>query len=264
MELDQLDALIIDPDPASRMRLKQATSTLHEFRHVRLEFSLQRALAEIKENLACNIIFISQTFEPEQSAAFVKAAKETKNGQYSAYVLVVDGKRQKRTEVASDVSNGMDGILFQPFSVEGLKEATELAQKIRGTSGVNRLKASKHLLSEAITPSLDKITDLFLEGKKSDLIRADLRIILRALMASCDGKKDEYFDHLVQLFDKVPPPAPPKDSDWSLAAQKKRRKLEEEIAERLAAEEAAADAAAQEAAKNQKNGGYFTPTRRRK
>jgi DNA-binding NarL/FixJ family response regulator len=264
MELDQLDALIIDPDPASRMRLKQATSTLHEFRHVRLEFSLQQALAQIKENLSCNIIFISQTFEPELSAEFVKAAKETKNGQYSAYVLVIDGKRQKRTEVATDISNGMDGILFQPFSVEGLLETTELAHKIRGTSSSNRLKASRHLLSDAITPSLDKITDLFLEGKKSDLIRADLRIILRALMASCDDKKDEYYDHLVDLFDRVPPPAPPKDSDWSLAAQKKRRKLEQEIAERLAAEEAAEEAAAQEAAQKQKNGGYFTPTRRRK
>jgi DNA-binding NarL/FixJ family response regulator len=265
MDLELLDALIIDPDPASRMRLKQATSTLNEFRNVRLATSLQRALDDMNDTLECNIVFISQTFEPEKSAAFVKAAKETKNGQYSAYVLVVDGKRQKRTAVANDVSNGMDGILFQPFSVDGLRQATELAYKVRGKNKTERLSASKHLLGDAITPSIDKITDLFLEGKKSDLLRADLKMIMKALMASCDGKQDEFFDHLVNLFDKAPVPAPPKDSDWSLAAQKKRRKLEQEIVERIAAEEAAAAAAAQEEAQKQKSGGgYFTPKIRRK
>lgn len=262
MDLSQLDALIIDPDPASRMRLKQATSTLTEFRHVRLATSLHFALQEIKENLACNIIFISQTFEPEQSAAFVKAAKETKNGQFSAYVLVVDGKRQKRTQVASDVSNGMDGILFQPFSVDALRQATELAHKVRGKSSTQRLGASKHLLIDAIIPSFDKITDLFLEGKKSDFVRADLRAVMRALLASCDGKEDVFFDHLIKLFDKVPPPAPPKDSDWSLAAQKKRRKREQELAEKAAAEQAGNPS--QEAPQTPTHGGYFTPTTRRR
>jgi DNA-binding NarL/FixJ family response regulator len=263
MNQQLFDALIIDPDPASRMRLKQATSTLSEFRHVRLATSLPRALTELKERVDCNIIFISQTFEPEQSAAFVKAARETQSGQYCAYVLIVDGNRQKRTEVASDVSNGMDGILFQPFSVDALREATELATQVRSKTIAQRVGASRHLLMDAIVPTVEKMTDLFLEGKKREFARAGLKSVLHALMASCEDNKDAYFDHLVNLFEKVSPPPPPKDSDWSVAAQKKRRKLEQEIAERIAREEAAAAEAAEEAARKAKREGFFMPPKRR-
>jgi DNA-binding NarL/FixJ family response regulator len=255
----QYDALIIDPDPESRMRLKLATANCTDFRQVKLANSLYGALQDLKERLSCNIIYISQAFEPRQSADFVRQARETKTGQYCAYIMIVDGRRQTRTAISSNISQGMDGFLFQPFSVDGLRETTQIAAKVCCKSQSQRNGASKHLLLESIVPSVEKLTDLFLEGKKLDFVKADLKAITRALSDSCSENTEGYYQALIDLFEKAEAPPLPNEEDLSVAAMKRRRKIEQEVAERAAA--------AAEAAENQQEqkgpGGYFEPKRRR-
>ncbi len=251
------DALIIDPDPASRMRLKQATSTCTEFREVKLANSLYLALQELKERLSCNIIYISQAFEPAQSAEFVRQARETKIGQYCAYIMIVDGRRQTRTAISSNISHGMDGFLFQPFSVDALRETTELAAKVKSKSASQRQGASKHLLLNSIVPSVEKLNDLFLEGKKLDFVKADLRALIRALADSFGENPEGYYQALINLFEKVDVPKTPHEDDLSVAAMKRRRKIEEQIAAQAASEDAASSLDQPKGP-----GGYFQPRRR--
>jgi DNA-binding NarL/FixJ family response regulator len=255
------DALIIDPDPASRMRLKQATANCADFRQVKLANSLYNALQDLKERVSCNIIYISQAFEPGHSAEFVRQARETKTGQYCAYIMIVDGRRQTRTAISSNISQGMDGFLFQPFSVDALRETTQIAAKVRGKSSAQRNGASKHLLLDSIVPSIERLNDLFLEGKKLDFVKADLKALTRALSDSCSENPESYYQALINLFENVEAPELPDEDDLSVAAMKRRRKIEAEIAERVAAESEAAAAAAQEQQKGP--GGYFEPKRRR-
>ena len=172
--------------------------------------------------------------------------------------MIVDGRHQTRTAISSNISHGMDGFLFQPFSVDALRETTELAAKVKSKSANQRQGASKHLLLESIVPSVERLNDLFLEGKKLDFVKADLKALTRALAHSYGENPDGYYQALINLFEKVAAPKMPNEDDLSVAAMKRRRKIEEDIAAKTAAEAAAAANEEQPTGP----GGYFQPRRR--
>jgi CheY-like chemotaxis protein len=252
----QFEALIVDPDPESRMRLRQATAVCGEFASVKLESSLLEALKKMRDRMTCNVIFISQTFQSEESREFVKMARETPFGQYAAYIMVLNGSQQIRTGIASNVSGGVDGFLFQPFSVEALRETTTLAREVRLKAAIARKSASRKLLSNAIIPQVEKIFIQELLEKPIPQQKYELKTVVRSLRDAYDDER-ELLDALADLFIAVPAPKPPAEDDLSPIARRRKARLEK--AKRRREEEALQGDS--ESGKDPGQGGYF---RRRK
>lgn len=227
------DALIVDPDPESRMRLRQATSVCREFREIKFASTLPQALEQLKERLQCNIIFIAQTFASDESQAFVTEARHTSSGQGCAYIMVLNGANQTRTGVATNLTSGMDGFLFQPFSVDALKETTEIASRVKATAKAGKQAASKELLLNSLVSSIDKLADGHLIGKAMRVEKAELRCITRTLIGFYGDDTAGYMEAVTSVFAAVPPPAHPDDGDFSLAARLKRRRLAEQASQNL-------------------------------
>lgn len=248
----QFEALIVDPNPESRMRLRQATSVCGEFATVQLESSLLDALKRMRDRMTCNVVFISQTFESNESQEFVKMARETPYGQYAAYIMVLNGSQQNRSGVASNVSGGVDGFLFQPYSVEALRETTAIAAEVRAKAAAARRIASRKLLAAAIVPQVDKLFGLELIGTANPQQKYELKAVARSLRDAYDNEHD-FLDALADLFIAVPPPKPPSEDDLSPIARRRRLRLQE--AKRR--EEEAALQAADPQTKKKEQGGYF-------
>lgn len=251
----RFEALIVDPDPESRMRLRQATSVCGEFSSVQLESSLLEALKMMRDRMSCNIIFISQTFESTESREFVKMARETPHGQYAAYIMVLNSSQQNRSGVAGNVTGGVDGFLFQPYSVEALRETTAIAVEVRAKATAARKAASRKLLSDAIVPQVDKLFGQELIGSPNPKQKYELKEVVRSLHGAYENE-GEFFDALAELFVAVPPPKPPSEDDLSPIARRRRLRLQEALKRQ---EEEAAAAARGEAdpAKKRGPGGYF-------
>ncbi len=248
----QFEALIVDPDPESRMRLRQATSVCGEFASVKLESSLLDALKRMRDRMTCNVVFISQTFESTESQEFVKMARETAYGQYAAYIMVLNGSQQNRSGVAANVSGGVDGFLFQPYSVEALRETTAIAAEVRAKAAAARRVASRKLLADAIVPQVEKLFGQELIGTPSPQQKYELKAVARSLRDAYDNEGD-FFDALADLFIAVPPPRPPSEDDLSPIARRRRLRLQEA---KRREEEAAAKGETAES-KRHGQGGYF-------
>ena len=224
---ESFDALIIDPDPESRMRLRQATAVCPEFRSIKFAGTLLQAMEQIKEKGQCNIIFIAQTFASAESQAFVTEARQTLHGGACAYIMVLNGANQTRTRVALNLTSGMDGFLFQPFSADALKETTEIASRVRAAAQLEKQNASKELLLNSIVPSIDKIIEGHLAGKPMRVEKADLKSIARTLCGLYDGNTAGYMNALSEAFMAVEPPAPPESALTPRWKRKKRARPDE-------------------------------------
>lgn len=222
------DALIVDPDPESRMRLRQATSVCREFREIKFASTLPQALEQLRERVQCNIIFIAQTFASDESQAFVTEARQTPYGQSCAYIMVLNTSNQTRTGIATNLTSGMDGFLFQPFSVDALKETTEIASRVKSTAKAGKQEASKELLLSNLAESIDKLADGHTVGKAMRVEKAELRCITRTLLNFYGDNSAGYLEAITNVFTTVPPPSHPDDGDFSLAARIRRRKLAEQ------------------------------------
>ena len=140
------DALLIDPDIASRMRLKQATTAVTNFGKVTQINNLREAGDKLKANEHCDVAFISFKCDLSDAASFVKSAKSLPAAQDAAFILVLGGSGQDSSTVASSVMSGFDGCLFEPFSVDMLLEITEIAARVRKERSRAREEAALRLL----------------------------------------------------------------------------------------------------------------------
>lgn len=154
---DKLDAIIIDPDLDTRMRLKQATSSVHNFGKVYQLGTLKEGIDRLNGSDRCDVIFMSHHFESSEIASFIKAGKESPCGQDAAYILVLKAKDQGSGTVAQSMMIGADGLLFEPYSVDLLIEITNLAAKVKSERSETRQNAAIKILVSELMDQLDQI-----------------------------------------------------------------------------------------------------------
>ncbi len=202
----QYNALIIDSDVQSRMRLKQATASVGEFGDVEQIGAIRDGLQRLGGEKRCDVVFLSHNFSIEETTHFIREAKKLKQGQDSAYVLVLRGKDQESASVATSVMQGADGILFEPYSVEILVELTKLAARIRKERSDARERVALNLMLTEIMNQLDLVAFLKscgLETVRSQRKFAELCEVIRKMEPE---KIALYHDVAISTFAAAPLP----------------------------------------------------------
>lgn len=201
------DAFVVDPDLNSRMRLKQATIAVSTFGAVHLVGTLNEALAKMQNSGHCDVVFVSHRFDRAEVTSFIKKCKETKCGQDSAYVLVLQSNSGESAAIAQSVLGGADGMLFEPYSVDYLNEITDLASRVRKERTDAREKVAIGMLLQDIMSQVDQIA--YLKSCSMDPSRAYKKLqetctVLQNL-SPCSG--ESYYQIAVDAFENAKMPS---------------------------------------------------------
>ena len=228
------NALIVDSDLQSRMRLKQATASVVEFGDVDQIGSIRDALNRLASDKRCDLVFISHNFSSEESAHFIREGKKLKQGQDSAYVLVLKSKDQESSTVAASVMQGADGILFEPYSVEILVELAKLAAKIRRERGDARERVALNLMVSEIMNQLDLVA--FLKSCEMETGRSQRKLgeLCQVLHKLEQEKISLYYEVAVTAFEAAQLPKKAfQIKKYKGASDRVKKILEQKILEEL-------------------------------
>lgn len=203
----RFSALAIEPVVAARMRLKQATVEIPEFSDVDLQGELHTALQQLGRAKPCDVVFISPSIPEADIASFIKSAKESPAGQDAAYILVMRGDDRDGGSIAKRMLIGADGFLFEPFSVQALKDITHLATQVRKDRAVEREKVAVNVLVNDICRQLDEVAYI-------KACQYDVGTSLKRLREKCDAFENftesmlgNYFAAALDVFEKSVPRA---------------------------------------------------------
>lgn len=202
----KFNAIIADPELDTRMRLKQATASVPQFHNVHQRNTLNEALSTLSGDERCDVVFISYRFELKEISTFVERAKNTKQGRDCAYILVLKTKDQDHSTVANSVMLGVDGFLFEPYSVDSLVEMTNLATKIRREREAAREKLAITLLMTDVINQLDMVSALKSMGYSVSTGMKKLEDLCSGLHNMPEGTLSNRLETVVKLFSEIQVP----------------------------------------------------------
>lgn len=176
---NKFSSLIIDPEMASRGKLRQAAHNVHTFARVLSLSNMEDGISKLQSDHRCDIVFISHNFQVNDIENFIQIAKTTTQGKHCAYILVGKAGSQNKHSVINNVFLGIDGFLFEPFSVDSLREIAEIAAKIKAKNSIERERAAIQLLAETLMGELDHIAKLKARGR-------DIKMSMLNFAMSCE------------------------------------------------------------------------------
>lgn len=204
---DRFNVLIIDPDSASRGKLKQVALALTTFKKVHTISNLREGLAMTSPHESIDIVCLSYRFEEKDIGKFIETAKATEGGKEWAYMAVLKSAEQKNQVVANGVITGIDGFLFEPYSADNMREMAEITAKVKHRNAMNRKKAAMKMILKEVIEHIDAVS--FYKSKGKDPITAKKR-----LAESCQSLRkfrgevfDVYVEMAIELFGAAQPPA---------------------------------------------------------
>jgi hypothetical protein len=213
------------------MRLKQATSSVVQFGEVFQVTTLGEGASKIEQEKHWDVVFISNKFSDEDLTSFINRAKESKGGQDAAFIRVLKSKDQQNTTIASGMLLGIDGFLFEPYSVDQLVDITTLAAKIKQERSGTRQKLAISLILSDVMKQLDLVS--FLRGAGFEVTRSatKLRDMGLALQGSASGEHLEaYYEVALKQFIDAPLPKPMfQAKQYAGVSARVKKKMEEKI-----------------------------------
>ena len=224
------DALIVDAELDSRMRLRQAASNLPQFSHVTMANSLPVAVSNLEGDANCDVILLRPSFPEKDMELFIQKCKQTKQGQGCALILVVRNKHSDTGSIARSFAGGVDGFLSEPYSVETIQQIFEIAAALKQKKMETRCRAAIEVMLKKIVTVLDMAAQEERFGKGTG-VKRELAHLCRALHELASVDPDAYQSLLVSVFESVQPPAPTLTEKRPLyegASERVKKKISEE------------------------------------
>lgn len=203
---NKYDAFIIDNDLVSRGKLKQAAHNVVSFGKVYPFNTMNDVLSRFELGEKCDVVFLSHRFGQKEIQNFIEAAKQKKAGSDCAYILVMDSAGQDSTAIAQSFLGGANGFLFEPYSVESLRQIAELAAKVKLDNSKAREGAALKLLVTDIVKELDRIALKKSLGEQYAKERKKIESIMQTIAGFDEGSQAQYFDTLIEATCNLPPP----------------------------------------------------------
>ena len=230
---ERFDAIILDPEVSARMLLKQATLSVSQFGEVSHYGTPKEAVGHLLTKVRCDIFFISHRIAEDDANTFMQSAKETAQGRDAAFVLMLGANDQNSATLAKNVIAGLDGFLFEPYSVDSLLEITKLAAKVHNERSSAREAAALALLIQQIIPQLDLLAELRKAGMEAGITGRTLRETCSVLAQLENESFAVYVDTAVRLFGMAPISKPKVLRQYAGPSKRLQRKMEQKLVEDL-------------------------------
>jgi hypothetical protein len=122
--------LIIDHDRQRAQVLMDAVQSYRSDTRFTLKPDLDQAHHTFYEQ-EYSIVVLRPEISERDLKDFVAFSRKTEGGKDSAYVLLVEKEGQNQEAIALGMLAEVNGFLFSPFSVQGVKETFDLARKLK-------------------------------------------------------------------------------------------------------------------------------------
>jgi DNA-binding NarL/FixJ family response regulator len=200
------NAILADPDITTRMRLKQATTAVPQFAEAVQATNLTEALYKLESEGRWDVVFMSAKFNLDDIKKFIEDAKKTKQGELAAFVLLLKSRDSDKSTVAAGVMMGVDGFLFEPYSVDSLVEITNLARKVRAERSAAKDKMATTLLVTDIIDQLNLVAYLKSCGYSVSKSGERLKELCANLQSAGTSSMEERIETIAKVFIDAPPP----------------------------------------------------------
>lgn len=207
MGYEQFNAIIVDSDTVTRMRLKQVCSSVATFGKVNFTTTLSEGIDKMLATGGTDVMFVSHLFGQEEIGQFIKKGKELKEGQDTAYVLVLPAKDQSNSAtIAQNMLSGADGLLFEPYSVDQLVDITRLAAKVRKERSQAREEATIRFLLKDIITNLDALAYARSCGAELGPAVKHFQQMCKVLQTLSPESQAVYYNLVADTFEAAPVP----------------------------------------------------------
>ncbi|RMD85318.1 MAG: hypothetical protein D6808_05485 [Candidatus Dadabacteria bacterium] len=212
MTIYSFNALIVDPNPQNRNRLKYAISVCGLFNKVIQSHGPEDAAAKLLEHKSELLtlkspfyIFFSYLLRPAEIKAYIEQTKEKFQSYTFKTVLVINASQENRQQmIETAIVLGIDGLLFEPYS------AQELSEVIQGTLKHPPLKnefSPLSMLIKEIMAELDGVAELHAsQGEKAKAALEEFKQRLSILEGFDEEDLENYYAAAVELFGKSKTP----------------------------------------------------------
>ncbi len=181
------------------IRAEPEFTRLHGFRNV------ESSLKYLRTSEPVDVVIISSDFSQYVINHFISAAKESRGGKEAAYVLFSPMDQDSREHIATSMMEGMDGVLFSPFSVHSVREVARIAEQVRKKFEMERKKAALMLLLPNVTGALDSLAKAIYEGVNVTPAKKKLMSSLDSITPLRKELMEEYFSRLFVLCEEAKP-----------------------------------------------------------
>ncbi len=236
MSNEKFDAMSIDTEMQSRIRLKQATNSVPTFGKFYQSGSLDEALKKLSGPERCDVVFVSDRMGTEGLPAFIKSAKQAPAGQDAAYVMIVKAGDEMASMIAQSVLLGVDGFLCEPYSVDSLTEITRLASKVRKERSEAREEAAVRFLMGQISEQISIVAQL--KSMKMNAARETRKLqeMCQIFTTLDEEAKQRYQRIAVDVFENAPLPKPLIKKNYGGASSRVKARLEKKVLDSLSTE----------------------------
>lgn len=210
------------------MRLKQASSTVPMFGKVLNSSTLNDARNVLEKDEKVDILFVSFRFEQPALAAFIKEARETKQGKYCVLVIMLPSTNHTSASIIQNILVGLDGVLVEPFSVKNLVELSLLATELNKKRDEERNREALKLLVTQIVDKLSSVTQMRRQGSAFNDQWRKLKEMTQVVKGLSEQDQAIYLELLVEHCSQLQAGGvtPPR---YNGASSRIKRKLEERL-----------------------------------
>jgi hypothetical protein len=143
-----------------------------------------------------DVVFIGGSVPRDTVNEVVRVAKG--HSEDCACVLIENGHEQDAISLAATMVDGIDGFLYEPFSVEGLAQVSEVARELKRVNQERRIKATVKLVVVEMLDSVDDISIGRANGRPTPNSSATLARLHDTLARLGPDALPLYFEELIE------------------------------------------------------------------
>ncbi|NMC63980.1 MAG: response regulator [SAR324 cluster bacterium] len=204
--MQKLKSLVIDPDAESRNRVRNALLDFEAFSEPESNTSLEESSRQIALGSFFDIVFISQRFPGPEITSFVNRCKNTKSGEDSTYIMILNTNEQSESAIRLQHAFGVDAFLLEPYSSEQLKEVVDFSFDIKQERAEVRQQVGLSLVIIDLIDQINLIAFLKSCGFSTARSMKRLKELCLPLKEVSGQSLDTYFNLVERLFTSAPFP----------------------------------------------------------
>lgn len=142
-----LSSLIIDPEVNIRNLVRSAVKALPELGETIMVSRISEAMSELNRGgSAKDLIFISHRVPENEVPPLMNLLMRDPAFKETGLIAVMSSGANNNNLIAQVLAKGFHGMLCEPFSTQGLKEAVDITVKVKTSSRKDRLKGAIGLI----------------------------------------------------------------------------------------------------------------------
>lgn len=236
-EMRTITGLIVDSNEERRIRLKGAAQLVTEFSKVTVAPTLRDANEYIATAQApWDVVFLSNEMNEDAISRFIQSSKKSTAGCNSAYVLILNTEKRTSSDVFTHMRTGIDGLLYEPYSVEQLTDIIELSATVKQRTSEEKESAAVHILLQDLIGHLDRMVLLKKLGYDIEKGVRRFATLCHNLTTISAHEMESYHETAIKIFEEAPSPKTLENSLYKGPSQRVREQQERRLLQKMEGE----------------------------